>query len=459
MKFGGTSVRDAAAIERVRALVEAARREGEVCVVVSAFAGVTDQLMKAARQALTSYETTRTIIAPLHQRHIEVIEELVGASKRSALVADVLMTFNDLEDILHGVSLVRECSPSSLDLVASHGERLAARIIAYAFAAAGLPSRYVDARPLVLTDGRPGAAIVEKEETYARLREALVPGMETPVITGYIASNRDGVTTTLGRNGSDYTATLVGAALGAESIEIWTDVDGVFTADPNRIAGARVIERITFEEAQEMAYFGAGIVHPLTLQPAAEKAIPVVVRNTFNPSHPGTVITSSAGGSPAPVRSITTIEDVTLIDVEGSGMMGVPGIAGRLFTALAQRHVNVIMISQASSEHSICFVVRSDEATAALSAARQAFDLELRAGLVQRIEAMEDLAILSIIGSRMRGTIGLSGRFFSALGAEGVNVVAISQGSSELNISIVIAAADELRATEAVHRAFGLGEA
>jgi aspartokinase/homoserine dehydrogenase 1 len=471
MKFGGTSLQDAQAIARVRDLIVAAyRREPverlrsshshPVAVVVSAIGGVTDQLLEAAASALTSYDRTTEIWAALQTRHLQLIEELLPADQRSEVTGEVKSLFAKLRDVLHGVRLVRECSLSSRDLIVSFGERLSARIVTAVLHQAGVDSAYTDARSLVLTMGRPGAAVVCIDESYQRIRQALLPARRLWVITGYIAGNREGVTTTLGRNGSDYSASLFGAALGADEIEIWTDVDGIFTADPRLITGSRTIARMTFEEAQEMAYFGASIVHPQALQPASELAIPVIVRNTFNPEHPGTQISCSNGeGAHAPpVRGMTAIDGVALVNVEGSGMIGVPGIAGRLFTALAEHEVNIIMISQASSEHSICFVTRREELATAVEVAKKTFAAELAARLVQRVEQLDHLTVLSVVGSRMRGTVGLSGRLFGALGQVGVNVLAISQGSSERNISIVVASGDKLAALGAVHSAFALDQ-
>lgn len=456
MKFGGTSLRDAAAIAAVGELVVTAAATGPVCVVVSAIAGVTDALLDAAEHAVRDWDRTQQRFAALHARHVAVIEALVPAVQRAPLIAEVQVLFNNLEDVLHGAHLVGECSPATRDLVLSSGERLSARIVAYHLRTRGLDGRYVDARQLVRTSGRPGLAVVDRAATECGIRAALTPYHGVAVVTGFIAADAAGVTTTLGRNGSDTTAALVGAALAAATIEIWTDVDGVFAVDPGVLTQSRVIARMTYEEAQEMAYFGARIIHPQSLQPAAECGIPVVVRNTFNPDHPGTVIARGDGEPSHPVCGITTIDRVALVNLEGSGMIGVPGIAARLFSALAARAVSVIMISQASSEHSICFVIRAEEVAAAVAAVEEEFERELAADLIQRVEPLEELAILAIIGSRMRGTIGLSGTFFGALGEHGVNVLAISQGSSERNISIVIAHRDVPAALGSIHAAFEL---
>jgi aspartokinase/homoserine dehydrogenase 1 len=362
--------------------------------------------------------------------------------------------FNNLEDVLHGVHLVHECSAGSLDLILSFGEQLSARILTYYFNISGIKSQLVDSRELVRTFGPPGKTYVQAAETYRLIREKLLPYQELCVITGYIASNQDGVTTTLGRKGSDFTATLFGVALEASAIEIWTNRDGIYTADPKLVPDARVIDRMKYEEVQEMSYFGADLIHPQSLQPAAEKNIPVKIRNIFNLQHPGTLISRSNGHKDQQVCGITTIDDVALVNLEGSGMIGIPGIAGRLFTALAEHEVNIIMISQASSEQSICFIVRRSQIEPAVNAVKKTFEIELNAGLIQHIEQLENLVVLSVIGSSMRGTIGISGRFFGALGSSGVNVLAISQGSSEKNISIIIAETDKQTALNAVHTAF-----
>jgi aspartokinase/homoserine dehydrogenase 1 len=458
MKFGGSSVRDAAAVRAVGRIIAEARQHEPVAVVVSAFAGVTDNLLEAADSALQSYDHAQEVFGGLHSRHVTTVEELIPAATRSRVMADIQVLFNNLEDVLHGVHLVRECSTSSRELIVSFGERLSAKILASYLATLDLPAEYVDSRPLILTKNKHRTRVVDLDESYRRMAEAIRPQESLPVMTGYLGSDDTGVTTTLGRNGSDYSATILGAALNADRVELWTDVDGIFSSDPNLIPDACIIDHMTFEEAQEMAYFGAQIVHPHALQPAIERGLSVVVRNTFNPEHPGTLIAANGSLPDQPVRGITTIDDVALVNVEGSGMIGLLGVAGRLFSALASKTVNVIMISQASSEHSICFVVRREEAERAVEAAREEFAAELDSRLIQHIEQLEGLAVLAIIGTRMRGTVGLSGKFFGALGNEGVNVVAISQGSSERNISIVVAEDEAKVALQAVHSAFGLDQ-
>lgn len=457
MKFGSSTMRDADGVRAVAELVRAADREEPVVVVVSALAGATDELELAAQRVLGSYEETEAIFGRLHARHIGLVEQLVSPDRRSAVTAGIQMIFNNLEDVLHGVNLVGEHSAGSRNLIVGFGEMLGARILTDVLAIGGVDARFVDSRPLVRTTDGDGARFVDVDTTLERLAAELLPAAGVAVLTGRLASTADGVTSSLGRHGGDYTATLAGAATGAADVQLWTDVDGMFSADPAVTAEARVIPAMTYDEAQEMAYFGAAVVHPLALQPAAERGIPVLVRNAYRPDSAGTVISADAGPPAGPIRGITTIEDVALVNLEGSGMIGVPGVAGRLFTTLAERGINVIMISQASSEHSICFVVRGPEAAAAVAAVEKAFAAELDARLIQRVERLNDLAVLSVIGSEMRGTVGLAGRLFGALGEHGVNVLAVSQGSSERNVSIVVAKEDEPTSVQAVHRAFGLG--
>jgi aspartokinase/homoserine dehydrogenase 1 len=291
-------------------------------------------------------------------------------------------------------------------------------------------------------------------ETNERIRKAIVNFEGVYVTAGSIGADEKGITTNLGRKGSDFTATLLGAALDASEIEIWTDRDGIYNADPQLVPEASVIKRMTYEEAQEMAYFGADMIHSQALQPALEKNIPVTIRNIFNEELPGTRIGKGNGSDANPVQAITTIDGVGLVNLEGSGMTGVPGIAGRLFSALAEQNVDIVMISQASSEHSICFVVPPGELEAAVEASYRTFQVELNAGLIQRIEKMDQLVALSVIGSKMRGTPGISAKFFRALGSRGINILIISQGSSERNISIVISNEDKREALRAVHEAF-----
>ena len=461
MKFGGTSVLDA---ERIRStvaiIVDHARRE-PVVVVLSAMRGVTDSLIQSAEQAQDGDLAYRTTLSEIADRQESAVQELfaVDARRSSGPATETLRSglhalLEELAEILHGVSLVRECSPRTMDLVMSFGERLNCTLVADYLRFLGEKASFVDARGLIVTDGSHGRAQVDYAATRERTRDGLSEVDGIPIVTGFIASSRDGSTTTLGRDGSDFTASIIGASIGASVIEIWTDVDGVLSADPRYVESAFVVPQMTFQDAMELSYFGAKVIHPSTMIPAVRANIPIVIKNTLRPEAPGTLISEKAAAEGRTVTGIASIEDVALINVEGSGMIGVRGIASRVFRALADADVNVIMISQASSEHSICLVCRESEADAAVGSLERELAREVASGAVERFQLVRDLEIVAIIGGNMRGTPGISGRLFSALGEERINVLAIAQGSSERNISFVVSKNDSRRALNTVHRAF-----
>ncbi len=458
LKFGGSSV---ATPERVRAvahIVRDAAASGDVVVVVSAFGGVTDALLGAARAAEAGDPAWERRLKELRRRHLTAVAELATAPEQPELTARVEAVHGDLEDLIRGIFMVREASPRALDRVLSVGERVSANCVAAALRGDGLDSRAVDARDLILTDDGFGAAIVQEEETHRRIREAL-PGEGVPVVTGFIARGRSGQTTTLGRGGSDYTASILGAALGADAVELWTDVDGVLSADPRIVHDAVLADRLGYDELMELSHFGAKVVHPPSVRPTRARSIPLLIRNTFRPDGPGTRVDAE----PAPlaedarvVRGIASIPRVALLRLEGAGMVGVRGTAMRLFGALARGGVNVILITQASSEHSICFAVSPEAADDAVRAVEEEFEAERRAGLIDPLVVEPELSVVAAVGAGMRERSGVAGRLFAVLGHHGINVRAIAQGSSELNVSIVVAAADEARTIRAIHDAFFL---
>jgi aspartokinase/homoserine dehydrogenase 1 len=369
---------------------------------------------------------------------------------------------DELAELLHGVSLVRECSPRTQDLIVSHGERLNCVVLTAVLANEGLDARMVDGRTIIRTDSTHGGASVDFKSTYQLIRDGIAcdnaTARDLPIITGFIASDAHGVTTTLGRNGSDYTASLVGAAMEVDAIEIWTDVDGVYSADPRFVESAAVLDAVSYREAMELSYFGAEVIHPFTMLPAVEKGIPILIKNTMNPSAPGTVIAEHTSAQAGLITGIASIESVALVNVEGGGMVGLPGIAGRIFGALAEAKINIIMISQASSEHSICFTVRDPQADPAVSALERELELELHQKKIEQIQVERDLEIVAVIGENMCGRPGISGRLFSALGEAEINVLAIAQGSTEMNISFIVHRSNRKATLNAVHRAFFPGE-
>lgn len=459
LKFGGSSVATPDRIAAVgRIVLDAARRE-DVIVVVSAFGGVTNALLECARVAEKGGTAYTRLYDKLAERHRSTVDHLLKGPGRKRTRQGVDEHLAELAEILHGISLLRHAPPRALDLAASFGERLSALIVA-AYLERFRPARYVDARALIVTDDEFTKANVQFGPTNRAVRAHLTrlargprARRPIPVVTGFVASTEDGQTTTIGRNGSDYTAAIVGAAMDASVIEIWTDVDGVLSADPRLVASAFVLPEMTYEEAMELSYFGANVIHPAAIAPAVAKGIPIHIKNTLHPSAPGTVIAKTSGDRTQVAKGITSISDISLLTLRGLSMVGVPGTAERLFRALATRKVNVILISQASSEHTICFAVsRVDEADAT-RAVRDEFRLELQHGLTT-LDSKRDQTIVAIVGEGMKGTPGVSGRVFGTVGRHNINISAIAQGASERNISFVVDSAQHVRALSVIHQSF-----
>ena len=460
LKFGGSSLADGERIRNVVDIVAAAARGGRVAVVLSAMKGVTDLLISSARGAEEESDGFKQALEMIRAQHFDAVRFLFPPADQAAALTPLALMCNELEEILHGVELIRECSARTLDLVMSFGERLSCSLSSAYMAARGMGPVLVDARELILTDDRFGAASVDFPRSYARIRERLSATAGIPVIPGFIGATAKGVTTTLGRNGSDYTASLVGAGADVEAIEIWSDVDGVLSADPLLVPDTFVIPEMSYEEAMELSYFGARVIHPYSMIPAVEKNIPLWIKNSLNPGAPGTVIRAAEAVRRDASRAstgIASIEGISLGNIEGGGMMGIPGFAARIFSALAREGINIIMISQASSEHTICLVFKTGEGERALAALSRELSLELETRRIERFQLMRDLIVVSVIGENMRGTPGIAGRLFSALGAAGVNVLVIAQGSSERNISFVIEQRNNALALRTIHAAFLAG--
>jgi aspartokinase/homoserine dehydrogenase 1 len=454
LKFGGTSLGTPARIREVaRIVVRKARRE-PVMVVVSAFAGVTNQLLQAGRIAERGDGRHRAEWSELRNRHHAAIDHLLGKRGGRRVRAQVDALLEDLKDALHGVQLLRHCSPRALDLVASFGERLSATIVA-AYLATLRSSQFVDSRQFVITDDQFTSANVIFSKTNRLIRKFFSTRSRSaiPVVTGFVGSTVDNRTTTIGRDGSDYTAAILGAALRASAIEIWTDVDGVLSADPKAVAPAFVLPQISYEEAMELSYFGAKVLHSAAIAPAVAARIPLVIKNTFRPEEPGTRISGESSDDERLAKGITSIGGITLLTLRGLSMVGVPGVAERLFRALASNGVNVILISQASSEHTICFAIRETDAAKARSAVRREFRFELQHDLTS-LDEKADQAVIAVVGDEMKGHPGVSGRVFGALGRHNINITAIAQGASERNISCVIAASQQGRALNVIHQTF-----
>jgi bifunctional aspartokinase / homoserine dehydrogenase 1 len=458
LKFGGSSVANPERIRSVAAIVTAAAKKDTVVVVVSAFQGVTNQLLQCAHLAEKGRAEYEKLFTQIAQKHRDAIQTLITKRRRRRTLELLEARLQELENVLRGMSLLKDCPPRALDLTASFGERLSALIIA-GYMDQLRRAEAVDARQFVITDDQFTHASVLFDQTNKKIR-AYFKGMQRssggrviPVVTGFIGSTEDGRTTTIGRNGSDYTAAILGAALRASVIEIWTDVDGILSADPHAVPSAFVLPQMSYEEAMELSYFGAKVLHPATIAPAVAKKIPIVIKNTFHPGAPGTVISDGVENWEGVAKGITSVEDIALLTLRGMGMVGVPGTAERLFRCLASHHVNVILISQASSEHTICFAVVTSDLVHARRAVADEFRYELQSKLTS-LDERPNQSVVAIVGEGMKGAPGVSGKVFQALGRNNVNVSAIAQGASERNISFVIDSVQRTRALNIIHEAF-----
>lgn len=462
MKFGGTSVGDADCIRRAAEIVaQAAAAGGRVVVVVSAMSGVTNRLLAAAHESVKGgAHNAREFAQNLRDEHLRAAATLIPDEyRRGELITEIEQITEEVGNLCRGITLLRELTPRTLAVVSSIGERLSARLMAAALAELGLRSAVIEATEVIVTDEDYLQAEPLMHQVRARCSARLGPMLDagiTPVVTGFIGATVDGTLTTLGRGGSDYSATTLGAALSADEIIIWTDVDGVLTADPRLVPDARLLREISYNEAAELAYFGARVLHPKTLRPVADAGIPVWIRNSFAPQNPGTRITQKGRPTNNGVRGITSITNVSLITVGGRGIVGVVGVAAKTFTAAASVRANVLLISQSSSENDICFIVESADAARTLKALREAFASDLVHHDVEHINVNPGIAIVAVIGERMRGTPGIAGRTFSALGRKGINIIALAQGSSEYNVSFVVEASAMRDAVVAVHSEFNL---
>ncbi len=455
LKFGGSSVANAENINKVVAIVQKSSQKTATVLVVSALGGVTDLLLTSARLASEGDETYNDHLAIIEKRHLNAVQELIPVARQSSLLSAVKRQCNEIEDICNGIYLLRELSPLTKDRIVSYGELLSSQIVSARFSAEGVENTWKDSRELIATDINYGNARVDFDKTNRQISEFIKKNpAQLYVLPGFIASAGNKTTTTLGRGGSDYTAAIVAAALNAEMLEIWTDVSGIMTADPNQVSNARIIPHISYQEAMELSHFGAKVIYPPTIQPALKKNIPIKVKNTFSPLDEGTLIDSSASQNGNIIRGITSISNVALLGLEGSGMVGIPGFSKRLFEALANAQINVIMITQGSSEHSICVAVDDATAAKAKEIIDRAFSTEIASGQVDPLVVENNLSIVAVVGDHMKNHPGISGKMFGALGRNGVNVRAIAQGSSERNISAVIYKSDVKKAINVLHEEF-----
>ncbi|MBK9151554.1 MAG: bifunctional aspartate kinase/homoserine dehydrogenase I [Saprospiraceae bacterium] len=461
LKFGGSSVANADRIRGIIDIVKPRITAGEkLALVFSAFGGVTDMLIEMSELASQGKDKYIALFHQFKDRHHEAARSLLSPEQYLQLSMDLDENHETLRDLLKGIYLVREASPRTLDYVLSFGERNANYIIALAFQQYGIDASYLDARKVIKTNKDFGSAKVNFALTDQLLRDHFKAAGDTvQIITGFIGSDVGGLTTTLGRGGSDYTAAIVAGALEAEVLEIWTDVDGVLTCDPRKVKQAFTIPQLSYAEAMEMSHFGAKVIYPPTIQPALKKGIPIYIRNTFNPAFKGTLITKEQDASfKSTIKGISSLNNVSLLRLQGSGLVGVPGVSARLFGALGNAKINVILITQASSEHSICFAVSDKEAQRAVEAVSEEFHKEIEDMLIDPVKAESGLCVMAVIGEQMKNVPGVAGRLFESLGKNGINIIAIAQGSSELNISFVIDKAEESKALNAIHDSFFLSD-
>lgn len=457
-KFGGSSVADADCFRRVARIVEQGGAQPQA-VVLSACRGVTDSLLGLVTLAEQKDMAFEAKLGEIRERHITIAEAVLKPGGAAAYVAELKSDCRDILGILQTVQLIRSAAQNVRDLIAGHGEIWSSRLFVallreHAAIADGV--QWLDARRVVVVEWGPLGPTVQWEESRRRMHAELKPGFAgTLVVTGFIASDARGIQTTLGRNGSDFSASIFGALLDTREIHIWTDVDGVLSADPRLVPDAQVIDSLSYNEAMELAYFGAKVIHPQTMAPAVERDIPIWIRNSFAPEKAGTLICARPE-SQLQVKGITSIDAIALVNLEGAGMIGVPGTAHRLFGALREENISVIVISQGSSEHSICFAIPESQATRAEQVVRNAFDSELRQGQIQSVEVDRGLSIIAVVGDGMAGAHGVAAKVFSALGAAAVNVRAIAQGASERNISVVIDGRSAAKALRSVHSGFYL---
>ncbi len=464
LKFGGTSVGSAAALRQVVEIVRDLAQTKEVVVVVSAMNApdlrTTDALIEAARAAEKGDSSVAATIAPqLLHLHLKTAVELASPSECQALERQLRPMFEHVSNLATSIAILGELTPRALDLISGQGERCNARLIAAALRSAGVPAEAFDATELIVTNENYGDATPLMDETRLQTQKRLLPLLAqgcVPVVTGFIAATQTGVPTTLGRGGSDYTCAILGAVLDADEVWFWKEVDGVMSANPKIVPEAQTMTALSYTEMAELSYYGANVLHPKTVHPVVQRKIPIRILNTFNPTHPGTLITANTISGTA--KAVTSIRNVSLITVGGPGMLGLSGVAARIFGAVAKAEANVLLITQASSEQNVCFAVPQQDSAKTVQKLREELASYLSHHDVEQIVVQEPVVIVAVVGSGMRGTPGIAGCIFGELGHKGINIIAIAQGSTEYNISLVVADKDGDAAVQAVHQVFALGK-
>ncbi len=454
LKFGGSSVANAENIKKVAEIVADKKYEQSI-IVVSALGGVTDALIQTGTSAAKGDDNYKQLLLNLETRHLETVKNLLPVTIQSSCLSNVKQKFNELEDICEGVFRLGELSKRTMDRIVSYGELLSSTIISHYLNAIQINNEWLDSRKLITTNSQFGFAQVIFPLTNKNIQDWIAHSSSKKFVSpGFIAANQEGLTTTLGRGGSDYTAAIFAAAIQSEALEIWTDVTGMMTADPRWVSNAKTIPSTSYREAMELSHFGAKVIYPPTIQPAMQQLIPIWIKNTFQPQQPGTVIENISAQKNEIITGISSINTVSLLSLEGSGMVGIPGFSKHLFEALSSAGINVILITQSSSEHSICVAVNSADANMAKHIVDKHFANEIASGKVDPLKVEHELSIIALVGDKMKSHPGIAGKMFAALGRNGVNIRAIAQGSSERNISAVVAFKDVKKAVNVLHEAF-----
>ena len=460
MKFGGTSVGNTERMRGAAEIIAAHAKRAEVVVVVSAMGGVTDMLIRAATEATKGErEHWKGVRREMAHRHREVADQLLTPSEQAAALPRLAEQLTNLDNLCSGFSLVREVTPRAMDTLSSLGEVMSATLLAAILRSSGVAAENVDAVELIVTDNNFGNATPFPEETNAKTRQRLAPIRRRgaiPVVTGFRGATHDGFCTTLGRGGSDYSGTIIGAALDADEVWIWTDVDGVMSADPRLVPSARIIPEISYREAIELSFFGAKVLHPKTIQPVMKKGIPVWIKNSFNPECPGTKIVAVPTDRTPGVKAITSVSNADLVTLSGKDTLSFPRLATRVFNGLHLEDVSTLMVTQSSADNVLCFAIHDTDLPRVKARLEKTFELEMLHEYVGTLEVMPKIAIVVAVGENMKGTPGIAGRAFGALGKKGINIIAIAQGSSELSISFAVKSADVKEAVKAIHEEFQL---
>jgi len=461
LKFGGSSVAKPDRIVHIgKLLKKRIKAKEKITVVFSAFGGVTDELIRIAKTASNGDDNYLSLFIKLQARHVDTVQQLIKKSKQKHIEKAMISEMGVLGELLKGIFLVREASPRTMDYLLSFGERCSNYIIANYLTQLGIDAEYVDARKIIKTDKSFGSAKVNFKLTNETIQDFYKQRKKkTLIVTGFIGSDIGGLTTTLGRGGSDYTAAILASALETKALEIWTDVDGVLTCDPRKVKHAYTIDTLTYNEAMELSHFGAKVIYPPTIQPALSMGIPIYIKNTFNPGFPGTLIGKQKGKrAEAKIKGLSSFSGLCLLTLQGPGMMGIPGTAARLTSALASGQVNIVMITQASSEHSICLAIKEGSIASAKSLIAKEFEKEIAGKLINAPSIEKGISLVAIVGEKMKSMPGIAGKLFQSLGRNGINVIAIAQGSSELNITFAIHKKDETKALNLIHDSFFLSE-